>query len=91
MTKWIPLVAVAALAMASCAHDHSGGASDSNKMVKVDNAKCPIMGTAVSEVPASLTRQFEGKTVGFCCEMCPPAWDKLSDADKAKKLQAAMK
>jgi hypothetical protein len=42
-------------------------------------------------VPASLTRQFEGKTVGFCCEMCPPAWDKLSDADKAKKLQAAMK
>ena len=28
--------------------------------------------------------------VGFCCAMCIPKWNKLSDADKDKKLAAAL-
>ncbi len=55
------------------------------------NARCPIMGTAIdpANVPPSLTRTFEGQKVAFCCGACPPAWDKLTDEQKAAKLQAA--
>ena len=58
---------------------------------KVDNAKCPIMGTKLDKdnVPVDLTREFKGQTVGFCCPNCPPAWDKLSDDEKQAKLDAA--
>lgn len=54
------------------------------------NARCPIMGSAIdpAHVPDSLTREYKGQKVAFCCAMCPPAWDKLSDADKDKKLEA---
>lgn len=60
---------------------------------KVVNTICPIEGGKVdpAKVPAELTREFKGQKVGFCCAMCPPQWDKLSDADKAAKLAAAMK
>jgi predicted metal-binding membrane protein len=59
---------------------------------KVVNARCPIMGTKldVEKVPAELTRMHKGQKVGFCCEGCPVAWDKLTDAEKDKKLQEAM-
>lgn len=58
----------------------------------VVNARCPIMGTDLDrgKVAIELTRKYKGQTVGFCCPACPPAWDKLSDQDKDKKLQAAM-
>jgi hypothetical protein len=54
----------------------------------VVNTKCPIMGSAIdpTKVPPSLTREYKGQKVGFCCAACPPAWDKLSDADKDAKL-----
>lgn len=60
---------------------------------KVVNTKCPIMGGKVDPATISddLTREYKGQKVGFCCPMCPPVWDKLSDADKAKKLAAVMK
>ena len=56
----------------------------------VANATCPIMGNKLdrANVPANLTREFEGKKVGFCCAGCPAAWDKLTDARKAEKLAA---
>lgn len=59
---------------------------------KVVNARCPIMGSKLdpANVPASLTRTFNGQKVGFCCGGCPPKWDKLSDEQKAEKLKAAM-
>ena len=55
---------------------------------KAVNAKCPIMGNAVD--PKVEMREFQGKMVGFCCPACPPAWDKLSDEEKAEKLKKAM-
>ena len=59
---------------------------------KVVNSRCPIMGTKldVDRVPADLTREFKGQKIGFCCPSCPPAWDKLSDADKEAKLKQFM-
>jgi hypothetical protein len=59
---------------------------------KVVNARCPIMGGKLDRdnVPASLTRTFNGQKVGFCCGGCLPKWDKLSDEEKTAKLKAAM-
>ena len=60
--------------------------------VAVVNATCPMMGNKLDQanVPAGLTREFQGKKVGFCCGGCPVAWDKLTDARKSDKLAAAM-
>jgi hypothetical protein len=44
-----------------------------------------------ANVPANLTRVYKDQTVGFCCSMCPPQWDKLSDAEKDAKLAAVQK
>jgi hypothetical protein len=56
------------------------------------NTVCPIMGGKVDpeNTPKKLTRTFEGKTVGFCCAMCPKKWDKLSDEEKTEKLKKVM-
>lgn len=59
---------------------------------KVVNTICPIEGGAVdpNNVPDSLTREFKGHKVGFCCAGCPAKWDALSDAEKEAKLKAVM-
>ena len=59
----------------------------------VVNSRCPIMGNKIdpANVPASLIVEYKGQKIGFCCPMCPPAWNKLGDADKDKKLAEAMK
>ncbi|MCG3181437.1 MAG: hypothetical protein BIFFINMI_03831 [Phycisphaerae bacterium] len=51
------------------------------------NARCPMMGGSVHA--SAGTRQFEGKTVGFCCPGCPAKWDQLTDAQKKAKLTAS--
>lgn len=52
------------------------------------NVRCPIrnMPIDLAKVPGSLTREYKGKKVAFCCANCPVAWDKLSDAEKGAKL-----
>lgn len=61
------------------------------KAGKAVNFLCPMMGSKIKrgKVPAKLARLYKDKKIGFCCGGCPVAWDKLSDEDKAKKLQAA--
>lgn len=60
---------------------------------KVVNSACPITGKKIDpyDVPDNLIREFRGEKVGFCSPNCPPAWDKLSDAEKQAKLDAVMK
>ena len=55
----------------------------------VANAKCPITGQPINKTIDM--RIYDGKIVGFCCAACPAEGDKLSDADKKAKLDAAMK
>jgi hypothetical protein len=55
----------------------------------VANAKCPMTSQPINK--AIDMRIYDGKIVGFCCAGCPEEWDKLSDADKKAKLDAAMK
>jgi hypothetical protein len=67
------------------------GSAPASKTVAVVNSKCPIMGSALDKnVPEDLTRTFKGQKVGFCCDDCPPQWDKLFDAEKDAKLQGAL-
>lgn len=63
-------------------------AMDKEKTLVV-NAKCPVEGGSVNKDIEM--RIYDGKIVGFCCAACPAQWDKLSDADKKAKLDAAMK
>jgi hypothetical protein len=55
------------------------------------NVRCPISGDAVDpqKTPPELTRMYKGQKVAFCCPACPPAWEKLADAEKDAKLAAA--
>ncbi len=52
------------------------------------NTRCPIMGRKLDpeNTPEELTRQFQGKTVGFCCAACPKRWDQLSEEEKKEAL-----
>ncbi len=56
------------------------------------NGTCPMMGNPIdpAKVPVSLTRDFGGQKIGFCCAGCPDSWDKLTDEEKTAKLAAAM-
>lgn len=53
-----------------------------------NSLRCPIMGSPIdlSMVNESLTRSYKGRKVAFCCNGCPSAWDKLSDAEKQAKV-----
>ena len=87
-------VALTVLSPAGCSKEQAAvpATQPATKSAGVVNAKCPIMGTAIdpAKVPADLAREYKGQKVGFCCSMCPPAWDKLTDAEKDAKLKAAM-
>jgi hypothetical protein len=59
----------------------------------VVNTTCPITGGALNpdRVPENLTRVYKGQKIGFCCDGCPAAWDKLTDAEKDAALAKAKK
>jgi hypothetical protein len=56
------------------------------------NSKCPISGKEFDNmnVPKDRTRMYKGMKIGFCCPMCPPEWDKLTDEQKDAKLKEVM-
>jgi hypothetical protein len=66
-------------------------AQDGKEEARFANKTCPIMGKQIqaAKVPEKLTRQFQGKTVAFCCGGCPRRWDQLSADEKASKLADA--
>lgn len=57
------------------------------------NNRCPIMGSPINtkRVTKSLTRDYKGQKVAFCCGGCPSVWDKLTDVEKESKLVAKTK
>ena len=88
MSRGLCLAALAGLlAAAGCngaaGPDRENGTGE-GRMVKGDNAVCPIMNNPLpgEGVPATQTRHYEGKTVGFCCPPCAPKWDGLPAAEK---------
>lgn len=51
--------------------------------VSLANTKCPIMGGTPTE---ELTVDYDGKTIGFCCDGCPQKWATLDEDEKAEKF-----
>ena len=90
----IMLIAVFAAGLIGCQGGETPEPEGGSETVATVNAKCPMpMGGKFdrTKVTTDLVRDFNGKKVGFCCAMCLPMWDKLSDAEKTEKLAAAMK
>ena len=58
---------------------------------RIVNSVCPIMGGKFDpdKIDPKLVVAYKDGKVGFCCAMCIPKWNKLSDAEKDKKLAAA--
>ena len=85
------LACVLVVGLTACGEKKPAG-GEAAKTVACVNGTCPIMGTKIdpAKVPVSLTRDFNGQKVGFCCGGCPPAWDKLTDDQKAAKFAAVM-
>jgi hypothetical protein len=56
------------------------------------NHFCPVSPKhALGEFTAiEHTVQFEGQTVGFCCDDCPEAWKEMTDVEKRTALKAAL-
>lgn len=57
----------------------------------VANKECPIMGHAVD--PELPTAEWNGKTIGFCCEAggCKEKFLAMSDEEKTKVLEGKLK
>lgn len=49
-------------------------AKATEKAVKIENTKCPVMGNDVN--PKVQTVEYKGKNYGFCCGMCPEPFKK---------------
>ena len=89
----LALTAGAALCMSACTKkEDSGGASDATSELETKtasaatfNATCPMMdGNEVSADAGSV--EFNGKTIGFCCEECLGSWNEMTDQEKSDKF-----
>ncbi len=88
-TAVVSLVLLAVLAV-GCEKgtDKPAESATAQKTAEFVNDRCPIIDSPIdfANVPDSLTREYKGKKVAFCCAGCPAAWDKLSDAEKDAAL-----
>ncbi|TWT56902.1 hypothetical protein KOR42_02570 [Thalassoglobus neptunius] len=80
-----------AAAFVGCNQSPSTDSGDAGEQaassVTIANEHCPIMGGKVS-VEAK-TVEWDGKTIGFCCDGCDEKFMALSDEEKSEKLAAA--
>ncbi|MFN3159196.1 MAG: hypothetical protein ACE37I_07765 [Rubinisphaera brasiliensis] len=67
--------------------EHAAEQSHAAAAASTVNEYCPIMGGKVTE--AGGTVDWNGKTIGFCCDGCDEKWEALSEEEKAEKLAAA--
>jgi hypothetical protein len=66
----------------------AGESGTPHSEVTLVNAVCPMMG---GKAKTTVTANWNGKTVGFCCPECIPEWEQLTGEEKASKLTAAEK
>ena len=70
----------------------SGSAAPTAASGRTVNSVCPMMGGKFdpNKIAPELVVAYKDGKVGFCCAMCIPKWNKLSDTEKDKKLAAAL-
>lgn len=76
---------VAGLSPTSVVADSNSNASSK---VELANEKCPMLGGKPLE---RLTTDYNGMTIGFCCEGCPEKWAALSDEEKSQRFEKVKK
>ncbi len=88
MRKTLTLCVLSTLGLAAGCSDATTDAVATSGITVV-NKVCPIMGSEVKpeELTPELTRDFNGKKVGFCCPPCLEEWDEMTDAEKTAKLE----
>lgn len=69
---------------------HPGVLAAPDGFKKTVNHSCPIMQKhALGQFTmAEHTVEFEGQTVGFCCDDCPETWKLMSDDERRAALKA---
>src|SRR5687768_8317754 len=90
MIRFAAALSVAALLISGAAF---AGAPQKPKKAKVTHVMtCPIMTKAAAKnIPTRTVTTKSGKyIVHFCCAMCPSQFDKLTAAEKEKKIKAAL-
>lgn len=89
MKAAITASALALIALAGCASSSKPAAAAADPARPV-NKYCVIMDEHPSRGDASTTVMYKGQAVGFCCEDCIDAWQKMSDAQKDATLKKAI-
>lgn len=75
------VIASALIALASCRSTKSTGQA-------MANAKCPISNEALGT--KGCTTEFNGQTIGFCCEKCMAKFNAMPADEKTAKVTSAM-
>ncbi len=85
----LTILSAITLFAAGCSESAETSATGTVTVVKPVNQHCPIMGGDVTEDGGTV--QWNGQTIGFCCDGCSEEFTALSDEEKAEKLAAADK
>ncbi len=78
MKKTIALLCAATLATALTSAAHAR---------PEPKPSCPIMKHAVTKVDPKMSSVYKGKTFYYCCAGCKPAFEKMSDKEKAPLMK----
>ena len=78
---------VAALALAAAFGSAAYAQGTAPAAPKAKKPVCPIMKHEVAKINPKMKSEYKGKSYYFCCAGCKPAFDKKSDAEKAKLAQ----
>lgn len=56
------------------------------------NRFCPVMQKArlSATTMVELTTEFEGETIGFCCDDCRDAWESMDDNERRDRLKTVL-
>ena len=80
------LGAVAMVSLVGCKQNQKEAAAASDKSATLVNTKCPYTG---GPVKSTVTAEYNGQVVGFCCPGCQSRWAKATDAEKDAMLAKA--
>ena len=83
----LAIVAFATLAACESTDSTTTMPASTQASMGMVNDACPISGNPVD--PHATTVAMGAYEVGFCCDACPNAWDKMSSADRQAFIDKA--
>jgi len=77
-------LAAACITLCGCSTESKTASTGSEASMAAFNTECPISHGKVNS--AAKTVNYNGKTVGFCCNGCPEKFQTMTDEQKAKAV-----